>query len=106
MLLAALTPTICWRRSGSGSVAISANVPNSAATSARRRRHQGGGALMPGQTDRYFDMRAMRRDRRLVNAKVAELIRFPRSTDTVPEILQQSCRRAFINAEISALLQR
>jgi homoserine acetyltransferase len=31
-----VTPTICWRRSGSGSVAISANVPNSAATSTAR----------------------------------------------------------------------
>ena len=64
--------------------------------------------LMPGQTDRYFDMRDNADEIvRLVNASAAELHPIPsiyghRAGNPVNNPVD----RAFINAEISALLQR
>jgi homoserine O-acetyltransferase len=64
--------------------------------------------LMPGQTDRYFDMRDNEAELgRLVNAKSAELHPIPsihghRAGNPINNLAD----RDFINAEISALLQR
>jgi homoserine O-acetyltransferase len=64
--------------------------------------------LMPGRTDRYFDMRDNEDELgRLVNARSAAL-------HTIPSIhghragnpINNAADRAFINAEVSALLQR
>ncbi len=65
--------------------------------------------LMPGQTDRYFDIRDNEDEiGRLINAKSAELHPIPRSTDTAPEIPINIRRGSRLHqpAEISALLQR
>ena len=64
--------------------------------------------LMPGQTDRYFDMRDNEAEiGGLVNAKSAELHPIPSvHGHRAGNPINIAADRAFINAEISALLQR
>jgi homoserine O-acetyltransferase len=64
--------------------------------------------LMPGQTDRYFDMRDNEAEiGGLVNAKSAELHPIPSvHGHRAGNPINIPADRAFINAEISALLQR
>ena len=64
--------------------------------------------LMPGQTDRYFDMRDNEAEiGGLVNAKSAELHPIPSiHGHRAGNPINNPADRAFINAEISALLQR
>ena len=64
--------------------------------------------LMPGQTDRYFDVRDNEAEiGRLVNAKSAELHPIPSvHGHRAGNPINNPADRAFINAEISALLQR
>jgi homoserine O-acetyltransferase len=64
--------------------------------------------LMPGQTDRYFDMRDNEAEiSGLVNAKSAELHPIPSvHGHRAGNPINNPADRAFINAEISALLQR
>ena len=64
--------------------------------------------LMPGQTDRYFDMRDNEAEiGRLVNATSAELHPIPSiHGHRAGNPINNPADRAFINAEISALLQR
>ena len=64
--------------------------------------------LMPGQTDRYFDMRDNEAEiGGLVNAKSAELHPIPSvHGHRAGNPFNNPADRAFINAEISALLQR
>jgi homoserine O-acetyltransferase len=64
--------------------------------------------LMPGQTDRYFDMRDNEAELgRLVNAKSAELHPIPSiHGHRAGNPINNPADRDFINAEISALLQR
>ncbi len=63
--------------------------------------------LMPGQTDRYFDMRDNRDEiGRLINAKSAELRPIPSiHGHRAGNPVNNPADRAFINAEISAFLQ-
>jgi homoserine O-acetyltransferase len=63
--------------------------------------------LMPGQTDRYFDMRDNEAELgRLVNARSAELHPIPSiHGHRAGNPINNATDRAFINAEISALLQ-
>ena len=63
--------------------------------------------LMPGQTDRYFDMRDNEAEiDGLVNAKSAELHPIPSiHGHRAGNPVTIAADRAFINAEISALLQ-
>jgi homoserine O-acetyltransferase len=64
--------------------------------------------LMPGQTDRYFDLRDNEAELgRLINAKSAELHPIPSiHGHRAGNPINNPADRAFINAEISALLQR
>jgi homoserine O-acetyltransferase len=64
--------------------------------------------LMPGQTDRYFDMRDNEAEiGGLINAKSAELHPIPSvHGHRAGNPINNPADRAFINAEISALLQR
>ena len=64
--------------------------------------------LMPGQTDRYFDMRDNEAELgRLVNARSAELHPIPSiHGHRAGNPVSNPADRDFINAEISALLQR
>ena len=101
-------PTICWRRSASGSGAISADVAEfggdiDRALAAIKARV----LLMPGQTDRYFDVRDNEDEiGRLVNAKSAELHPIPSiHGHRAGNPVNNPVDRAFITAEISALLQ-
>jgi homoserine O-acetyltransferase len=63
--------------------------------------------LMPGQTDRYFDVRDNEEEiGRLVNAKSAELHPSPSiHGHRAGNPVNNPADRAFIKAEISALLQ-
>ena len=64
--------------------------------------------LMPGETDRYFDVRDNEAELgHLVNAKSAELHPIPSiHGHRAGNPINNPADRAFINAEISALLQR
>ena len=64
--------------------------------------------LMPGQTDRYFDMRDNEAELgRLVNANSAELHPIPSiHGHRAGNPVNNPADRAFINAEISTLLRR
>ena len=99
---------ICSPRSASGSAAISARVPAFggdikralAAVKARM-------LLMPGQTDRYFDSRDNADDiERLVNAKSVDFHPIPSiHGHRAGNPINNPVDRAFIHAEISALLR-
>ena len=103
------TPTICWRRSASGSAATSASVAEfggniDRALAAIKARV----LLMPGQTDRYFDVRDNEDELgRLVNAQVGRTASDSRRSTAIAPAIPSTIRadRAFIKAEISALLQ-
>jgi hypothetical protein len=82
--------------------------PNSAATRPRARRHQGAGAADAG-ADRSLLRHARQRGEigGLVNAKSAELHPIPSvHGHRAGNPINNPADRAFINAEISALLQR
>jgi homoserine O-acetyltransferase len=63
---------------------------------------------MPGQTDRYFDVRDNEAEvGRIVNARSAELHPIPSiNGHRAGNPIAYPADRAFIHAEISALLQR